>query len=555
MESKLLFSSKILLVVALPVIAGCARTTTVTGKLLDVNGKPSEYAMVGIASSIWDKGDNFVPCRGDGLYSISLEKQRIEYLIYSIPNHEPLRIPVLNDQYKELAIDVTLAAYNYPDHFDEVSVKIGGSYLSPKEKMTKLEDGTYACEKKTDKDHVLYQLDVHEGGRFVNGPEAQSFVPDSLGGYWSVIEPQGGKTTIVFDPETLLRRDDSEKIAFYGSDFDKKFSTILREHDNIMRDNGLKLGAYYLKQGKFEGFVYDEGNYFRDFVKSIETEKDTRLSNLMKLIYLTSLRGTFKTLDMAKAKEFFNAVPPEDSAWCYFPTAFYSVDRLYPLQNPQWAIYDEFQQKTHWAFHDEFLKKTKSPEIKITVLGRRLIIAKNSNNVEEFKRLHALISSDYKDVKELQDLLRKYPIESKLNVGGEIPDYEVVSIDNPSEKYSKRSMLGKVYLIDFWFTTCAPCIEEAGNLHKAYEKYKDKGFDILSLSVDSEELVKLFRERKWKMPWKNSVIVGNKQILKDFEVSSYPTPILVSAEGKVLVKDAKELRGERLDETLLRFLQ
>ena len=94
-----------------------------------------------------------------------------------------------------------------------------------------------------------------------------------------------------------------------------------------------------------------------------------------------------------------------------------------------------------------------------------------------------------------------------------------------------------------------------GNLHKAYEKYNDKGFDILSLSVDSEELVKLFRERKWKMPWKNSVIVGNKQILKDFEVSSYPTPILVSAEGKVLVKDAKELRGERLDETLLRFLQ
>src|SRR3990170_549910 len=133
-------------------------------------------------------------------------------------------------------------------------------------------------------------------------------------------------------------------------------------------------------------------------------------------------------------------------------------------------------------------------------------MAKNYGSIEELRKLQTLISADYKDVKALQDLLRKSPIESKMNLGSETPDYEVVSLDNPKVTYSKRSMLGKVYLIDFWFTTCVPCIAEMDNLHKVYAKYRDKGFDILSLSVDGEQLVNLFRKKKWKMPWKNSVI-------------------------------------------------
>lgn len=531
---------------------GCSRTTTVKGTLLDKNGHPSDYAVVGTASSDWARPDTFIACGNDGSYSVKLQTRGIEYIVFAIPNHNPVRIPILNDEYKQITLDVQLAAYEYKEEFEEVSIRIDG--IPVEEKLTQLDDGTYQYEKKTDKERLQYQLNIHKRGRLVNDPEAQQFVPDRMGDYWSVVRPENGMVRILFDPKNLPRNKSSESFTLIGSDFDKRFSSILYEHESIMHDNASSRGAYYMKHAKFEGFEYEEGNYFIDFVKKIESQDDPRLTKLMKLMYLTSYRGGFKTLDLAKTREFFHEVPPEDSAWCYFPDAIFTIDRLYPQADPR-IFFDESQQKTQMVKYDEFLEKTKSKEIRTTILTRKVIMAKNYGNVEELRKLHALIATDYKDVKELQDLLRKYPVESKMNMGSEIPDYEVVSLDNPKVTYSKRSMLGKVYLIDFWFTTCVPCIAEMDNLHKVYAKYRDKGLDILSLSVDGEQLVNLFRKKKWKMPWKNSVIVDNTRILRDFEVSGFPYPILVGADGKILETNRAALRGERLEQTLARFLR
>ncbi|HCA79355.1 MAG TPA: hypothetical protein DEP53_06425 [Bacteroidetes bacterium] len=534
------------------IVFGCSRTTTVKGTVLDANGHPSEYAMVGTASSDWASPDTFIACDKDGSYSVELRKRGIEYIVYAIPNHDPMRIPILDDEYKQITLDVQLAAYEYKEEFDEVSIRIDGAPVP--EPLTRLDDGTYRYEKKTDKERFQYQLNIQKRDRLVNDPEAQPFVPDRMGDYWSVVRPENGMVRILFDPKKLPRNKSSESFTLVGNDADQKFSLIRYEHDSIMHDNASSRGAYYMKHAKFEGFEYEEGNYFIDFVKKIESEEDPRLTKLMKLMYLTSYRGGFKTLDLVKAKEFFHGIPPEDSAWCFFPDAIFIIDRLYPQADPR-IIFDESQQKTQMAKYDEFLEKTKSKEIKTTILTRKVIMAKNYGSIEELRKLHTLISADYKDVKALQDLLRKYPIESKMNLGSETPDYEVVSLDNPKVTYSKRSMLGKVYLIDFWFTTCVPCIAEMDNLHKVYAKYRDKGFDILSLSVDGEQLVNLFRKKKWKMPWKNSVIVDNTKILRDFEVSNFPYPILVGADGKLLETDRAALRGERLEQTLARFLR
>jgi thiol-disulfide isomerase/thioredoxin len=533
-------------------VFGCSRTTTVKGTVLDENGHPSEYAVVGTASSDWARPDTFIACVKDGSYSVDLLKQGIEYVVFSIPNHDPMRIPILNDEHKEITLDVKLAAYEYKEQFDEVSIRTEGVPLP--ESLTRLEDGTFRYEKKTDKDQFQYQLDIQKLGRLVNDPDAQPFVPDRIGDYWSVVKPANGMVRILFDPGKLPRKKSAQSFTLVGSDFDRKFSSILSQHDSIMHDNASSRGAYYLKHAKFEGFEYEEGSFFTDFVKKTETEQDPRLAKLMKLMYLTSYKGGFKTLDADKTKEFFHDVPPEDSAWCYFPDAIYVIDRLYPQADPR-IVFDESRQKTQMAEYDEFLEKTKSEEIMTAILTRKVIMAKNYGSIEELRKLHALIASEYKDVKELQDLLRKYPAESKMNIGSEIPDFEVVSLDNPKEKFTKQSMLGKVYLIDFWFTTCVPCIDEMDNLHKAYAKYKDRGFDILSLSVDDEQLVDPFRKKKWSMPWKNSVIVKNPRILRDFEVSSFPYPILVGADGKLLETDRAALRGERLKQTLARFLR
>ena len=245
-----------------------------------------------------------------------------------------------------------------------------------------------------------------------------------------------------------------------------------------------------------------------------------------------------------KATSFFESIAPEESAWELMPSAFYAYHFLFPQY--KWN-----------ELEDKFLKASRDNTIKVSILSGRLANAKFSGNEEELKKLHALIATDYKNVKEFQDLLKRFPIESKIKVGLEIPDYEVVSIDNAAVKYSKKSMLGKVYMIDFWATWCGPCVGEMEALHKMYEKFKEKGFEILSFSLDMNpaDIVK-FRNAKWKMPWKNSFI-GNEEgrkVSDRFEVIGIPRPILVSAEGKILEME-NELRSTNLEKTLSKYFK
>ncbi len=86
------------------------------------------------------------------------------------------------------------------------------------------------------------------------------------------------------------------------------------------------------------------------------------------------------------------------------------------------------------------------------------------------------------------------------------------------------------------------------NLHQAYQKYKDKGFTILSLSFDQKpEDVKKFRDSSWKMPWMNSYVTGGFQseIAQKFQVTGIPKPILVGKDGKIIAAESA-LRGENL---------
>ncbi|HEX8331857.1 MAG TPA: TlpA disulfide reductase family protein [Segetibacter sp.] len=138
-----------------------------------------------------------------------------------------------------------------------------------------------------------------------------------------------------------------------------------------------------------------------------------------------------------------------------------------------------------------------------------------------------------------------------LSKGSSVPNFNVTSIDD-GKTYTPESLKGKVYLVDFWATWCAPCIKALPHLQKVYDQYKGQGFTIISLSMDqSPEAVTAFRKKKFPMPWFNGFVKGGLEsnIAQSFKISGLPGAYLVDKNGKIIAKN-KELENDKLDKLL-----
>lgn len=140
-------------------------------------------------------------------------------------------------------------------------------------------------------------------------------------------------------------------------------------------------------------------------------------------------------------------------------------------------------------------------------------------------------------------------IESKMKteIGVEAMNFTQNDVDgNP---ISLASLKGKYVLVDFWASWCGPCRAENPNVVKSYNKYKDKGFEILGVSLDQ-------KADKWKeaitkdqLTWKQvSDLQGwGNAVAVQYGVRSVPANFLISPAGVII---AKNLRGEDLEKKL-----
>ena len=155
----------------------------------------------------------------------------------------------------------------------------------------------------------------------------------------------------------------------------------------------------------------------------------------------------------------------------------------------------------------------------------------------------------------VQNAIKEYEFEQAdrakkaAYIGKQFTDLEEPDTDGNMHKLSEYVGKGKWVLVDFWASWCAPCRAEMPNVVKAYEKYHDKGFDIVGLSFDNrkEPWVKAITDLK--MPWTHlSDLKGWKTVASGlYEVNSIPDNLLIDPQGKIV---ARGLRAQGLQDKL-----
>ncbi len=235
---------------------------------------------------------------------------------------------------------------------------------------------------------------------------------------------------------------------------------------------------------------------------------------------------------------------------------------LKPFTDKMMAINEEFAKLTADQKKDmAFLGPIRDRAMKISDEMTPIYLDFIKNNPQSYLSLNSLLqflddptmaaeivglfnglSSEVKATKLGSMLALKFEAEMKTAIGAMAMDF--TQNDQNGKPVKLSDFKGKYVLIDFWASWCGPCRNENPNVVAAYQKYKDKNFTVLGVSLDKPDAkdawLKAIADDKLTWTQVSDLKFWQNEVAVKYGIQSIPANFLIDPTGKIIAKGLRE---------------
>lgn len=316
---------------------------------------------------------------------------------------------------------------------------------------------------------------------------------------------------------------------------------------------------------RFAGSIPYEGEEHFIFIDKSAYDKPVKKIIVFLENREAKLKGTLADLSSTAANKISEVIqitglPAHDDYAKYMKAQVELVEQV----NKQISVFhEEYKQVRNLELFNKNISNANQPVIDFkekwiaehpSSLLTPWLIYNKRDSIELMRNDYEKLSTEAKNSKWGRALHQLISTEENIQVGDVMPEFTFPSIDGELLSLSEITAKSKLVFVDFWASWCGPCIKSFPGLKALYQKYQDKGFEIVGYStdVDSAEVKWKYIIERLELPWPNVRQTERGYSKRMYNIEKLPSNYLIDNNGVIIARD---LYDEELEKKINEWLQ